>query len=213
MVYLPKHKGGLGVLNLKVQNEALLLKHLHKFSNHHDTPWVSLIWDSYYHNKVPHATDFCGSFWWRDIFKLAHVYCQFAQPNPLSGSSIMFWTDTWSLDNSIVPLKERFPRLLSFVIDGLGSNQETLSVDLISHFHLPLSAEAYQEFLNLQQLLEYVQLSDGVDDVWKWPFNKGEYRPKSFYTVVHAHIVVDPIFSGYGNVLTHSRSKCLGGFC
>jgi hypothetical protein len=31
MVCKPKKKGGLGILNLKLQNEALLLKYLHKF--------------------------------------------------------------------------------------------------------------------------------------------------------------------------------------
>ena len=33
MVCTPKPEGGLGVLNLRTQNEALLLKHLHKFFN------------------------------------------------------------------------------------------------------------------------------------------------------------------------------------
>lgn len=37
MVCLPK-EGGLGVINLKTQNEALLLKNLHKFFNRADTP-------------------------------------------------------------------------------------------------------------------------------------------------------------------------------
>ena len=44
----PKNKGGLGVLDLKVQNEALLMKSLHKFYAKHDTPWVHLIWSTYY---------------------------------------------------------------------------------------------------------------------------------------------------------------------
>ena len=39
----PKSQGGLGVLNLHVQNDALLLKNLHKFYNKQDIPWVSLI--------------------------------------------------------------------------------------------------------------------------------------------------------------------------
>ena len=43
----PKDQGGLGVLNLQVQNNALLLKNLDKFFNHHDIPWVNLIWTSY----------------------------------------------------------------------------------------------------------------------------------------------------------------------
>jgi hypothetical protein len=40
MVTKPKKHGSLGVINLKMQNEALLLKHLHKFLNKADLPWV-----------------------------------------------------------------------------------------------------------------------------------------------------------------------------
>ena len=40
--YRPKMKGGMRAVNLKIQNEALL-KHLHKFYNKHDLPWVKLI--------------------------------------------------------------------------------------------------------------------------------------------------------------------------
>jgi hypothetical protein len=43
LVTKPKDKGGLGVINLCVQNDALLLEHLHKFYNKVDTPWVNLI--------------------------------------------------------------------------------------------------------------------------------------------------------------------------
>jgi hypothetical protein len=43
MVNTPKLKGGLRVINLRVQNEALLMKNLHKFFNKHDLPWVKLI--------------------------------------------------------------------------------------------------------------------------------------------------------------------------
>jgi hypothetical protein len=63
MVCLPKEEGGLGVLNLKTQNEALLLKNLHKFYNKVDTPWVHLVWDKHYHNgKLPShiKKDLCG---------------------------------------------------------------------------------------------------------------------------------------------------------
>ena len=31
LVQKPKNKGGLGVINLRIQNDALLLKHPHKF--------------------------------------------------------------------------------------------------------------------------------------------------------------------------------------
>ena len=36
----PKNKGGLGILNLWIQNVALLMKHVNKFVNRADTQWV-----------------------------------------------------------------------------------------------------------------------------------------------------------------------------
>ena len=48
MVCKPKNKGGLGVIDLKIQNQGLLLKQLHKFYNKLDVPWVNLIWSAYY---------------------------------------------------------------------------------------------------------------------------------------------------------------------
>jgi hypothetical protein len=66
--------GGVGVLNLRIQNEALLLKFLHKFYNKEDTPWVTILWKSYYEGKIPHAVDPCGSFWWKDVMKLSPIF-------------------------------------------------------------------------------------------------------------------------------------------
>lgn len=40
LVERPKHKGGLGIEILKLQNDDLLLKHLHKFYSKADIPWV-----------------------------------------------------------------------------------------------------------------------------------------------------------------------------
>jgi hypothetical protein len=60
----------LGVVNFQKQNAALLIKHLDKFYNHADVPWVNLIWNAHYVNKVPHTENVVGSFWWKDITKL-----------------------------------------------------------------------------------------------------------------------------------------------
>jgi hypothetical protein len=51
MVCRPKKKGGLGIPNLKLQKGALLLKYLHKFYNKLDTPWVHLLWNTYYQGE------------------------------------------------------------------------------------------------------------------------------------------------------------------
>lgn len=39
---VPKDQGGLGIIDLRVQSEGLLLKFLHKFYNKLDLPWVKL---------------------------------------------------------------------------------------------------------------------------------------------------------------------------
>jgi hypothetical protein len=70
MVCVPKEEGGLGVINIEIQNQSLLMKNLDKFFNRKDIPWVNLIWEKHYRNgKLPsHVKK--GSFWWRDILKL-----------------------------------------------------------------------------------------------------------------------------------------------
>jgi hypothetical protein len=93
MVCKPKKKGGLGILNLKLQNEALLLKYIHKFYNKFDTPWVHLLWNTYYQGRVPHAMDPVGSFWWRDIGKLMPIFRGFASSMVRDGEMTLCWKD------------------------------------------------------------------------------------------------------------------------
>ena len=100
-----------------MQNEALLIKHLFKFFNKKDVPWVQLIWDSYYHSSAPQVTKLCGSFWWRDVLKLYEKFCLLATPQVHAGDTMVFWLERWQIDNRIIALKDRFPRLHSFAID------------------------------------------------------------------------------------------------
>jgi hypothetical protein len=39
----PKNKGGLVVIRLRLQNDALLMKNIHNFFSKADLPWVKLI--------------------------------------------------------------------------------------------------------------------------------------------------------------------------
>jgi hypothetical protein len=80
-------------VNFKKKNEALLMKYLDKFYSKANIPWVQLIWSSYYTNSAPHAEKLCGSFWWRDIFKLADDFRQVSFVRLRNGQSIIFWMD------------------------------------------------------------------------------------------------------------------------
>jgi hypothetical protein len=50
-------KGGLGVLYLRTQNEALLLENLDKFFKRKEVPWVQLVCEKHYNNgRLPTGT-------------------------------------------------------------------------------------------------------------------------------------------------------------
>jgi hypothetical protein len=90
MLCKPKDKGGVGIINFKKQNRALLMKYLDKFCNRAHIPWVSLVWSEYYEDKVPHAEKLCGFFWWRDIMKLVNDFRQVTRIKPGDGKTILF---------------------------------------------------------------------------------------------------------------------------
>jgi hypothetical protein len=94
MICKPKSAGGLGILDFGKQNDALLIKQLHNFYNKVEVPWVQLVWN-YYTDVVPHVAKLCGSFWWRDVMKLARNYMEICQVTPVAGDSILFWSDKW----------------------------------------------------------------------------------------------------------------------
>ena len=189
-----KNCGGLGIINFDKQNNALLLKHLHKFYNKVEVPWVQLVWHSYYAEGVPHSQKLCGSFRWHDIMKLDNIYREFSQIMPGDGRSFLFWSDKWSLDNSSEPICRRFPRLFSYALDDKLSAAEVYATqDKASLFFLPLSVHAYGELHEMQRLLDNNPLS-GEKDVWSYQWGDS-YRPARYYAAIHAHLQAPPVYS------------------
>ena len=113
LVCKPKDKGGLGVINLKIQNEALLSKFLHKFYNKLDIPWVQLTWDTYYVQRTPHVVELVGSFWWRDILKLTPTFRGISKVQVVCGSTALFWKDLWAAQI----LQDSHPWAFSYAIN------------------------------------------------------------------------------------------------
>ena len=96
LVQRPKDKGGVGIKNLSLQNDALLLKQIHKFYSKADIPWVQQLWFKYYEDIVPHVHREVGSFWWKEIFRLKDLYALITTCQLGNGSSILFWHDNWA---------------------------------------------------------------------------------------------------------------------
>lgn len=157
-----KDEGGLGVLNLKTRNEALLIEHLSKFFNRKDTPWVSLIWETYYDSGKLPGTSKKGSFWWRDVLKLLDKFKGMARVEVNNGKSCMLWEDLWGIE----PVIHKFPELHSFVKKQHISFAEGAIVTPFHRlFHLPLSQQAHIQMLQLQAEIQETHLNDFPD---KW---------------------------------------------
>jgi hypothetical protein len=129
-----KVNGGLGVLHLETQNEALLIKFLHKFFNNNDLPWVNLIWNNYYLSRGLPGHRNIGSFWWKSMIKLLPNFKGLTHPVIGNGKSISFWDDQWSQNIA----RQKFPELFSFVKNTKLSIKEAKEQDQFAGFSICL---------------------------------------------------------------------------
>lgn len=77
------------MVNLKVQNAVLLMKHLVKIYTAADIPWVNLVTNSYLTAKVPHLLN-KGSFWLKDVIALVEIFRGIAKCNIKTGTTALF---------------------------------------------------------------------------------------------------------------------------
>lgn len=109
-----KEEGALGIVGMKNQDSAQLMKFLDKFYNHADIPWVKLTWSKLYQNGnvAPHDRSPTSSFQWKDILKLFEKFKTFAFCQPNQGNSVSFWKDDWSGEI----LETKYPELFSYTL-------------------------------------------------------------------------------------------------
>lgn len=153
---------GLGIIDIKAHNTALLLKFLHKFYNKHDLPWVQLTWKHLYRNqnKAPHEYRPKGSFWWRSVIRLAGNFFMLAAYEANEGSTVTFCNDQW---NQRI-LKNSFPQLHSFSINNNITVKGFLNSTTHQNFWLPLSLQASAQLTVLQGELNDMHLDPDIQD-------------------------------------------------
>jgi hypothetical protein len=164
------------VLNLELQNKALLMKQLHKFYSRADVPWVKLVW-ALYGDNIPHTKSRRGSFWWKDIFRLVDDYRSISLCKIGNGSSVLFWKDFWVNGELMC---DKYPRLFSYAQnEDISVASLVLSEDISSCFALPLSVEAFQELQEINQLVEATHIDTTATDqrvfVWGEKYTSSRY--------------------------------------
>lgn len=150
---MSKEQGGLGIIDIKDQNTALL-KFLDKFFNKSDIPWVKLTWSKLYANKQtpPQARSAVGSFWWKEIMGLFGKYQAMAICKPNSGDTVLFWSQIWTGQDQA--LKDLFPQLYSFAKKPKCSVQFFIEQEENRLFSLPLSQMAADQ---LEEIANQIQ--------------------------------------------------------
>ena len=107
------------------------------------------------------------------------------------GRTVTFWGDLWS--NSI--LENAYPVLFSFAKNKKASVHEVMNAeDLDSLFHLPLSEPAWEEMLNLQQLLIIMPYREDSLDEWTFIWGNQTYTSRRYYRYVYENLQVPRIF-------------------
>jgi hypothetical protein len=196
---------GLGVIDLYVQNGALLLKNLHKFFNKANLPWVHLIWNNYYSDIKLQGYTKRGSSCWRDNIQPLTQFKGFASPLPKSGSTIHFWEDLWG---GCVP-KWAYPELLSFVkTKNLSLQKAADTYNLGDLFHLPLTAEAFTQLESLLDGIDSCNLGT-EDDIWVYIWGANDYSLRQAYRFIGRYILLS---NGSGSHVVNSSTSFSSGF-
>jgi hypothetical protein len=106
----PKQFGGLGILNTKTMNIALMLKWIWKYYQNTRGLWADLLRAKYLGERDFFSKDVParGSQFWNSIQKLKWYFKLGARHKVHNGKWTYFWLDWWSGRG---PLKTRYPLL------------------------------------------------------------------------------------------------------
>ncbi|KAM1157902.1 hypothetical protein ACFX1X_028768 [Malus domestica] len=192
-----KEEGGLGVGNLRNQNEALLAKWLWRFPRESHSLWHKVIRSKYGlqvngWNALPPRRVSSRSPW-KDISSGAHQFlgcCKFEVGN---GERVRFWEDGWLAGG---PLKEQFPRL--FLLSrkhnhNISSFVEASSSSLSWNFDFRrnLNEMEIEEAASLLQKVEVVRLSPSKMDNRRWNLEaSGLFTCKSYRSLLSNNGIV-----------------------
>jgi hypothetical protein len=113
IIYQPREQGGLGVLNIEVQNKCLLSKWLFKLINK-DGLWQKILRKNYLSNQtIGKAQKKPGdSQFWTGLMNAKPDFLQYGSFQIKNGRQIRFWEDKWLGNYSF---QQQYPTLNNIV--------------------------------------------------------------------------------------------------
>jgi hypothetical protein len=176
----PKSSGGLGLLNSKKMNIALLSKWIWKLYQDDASIWATIIRAKYRDaDNLFEGSGQGGSQFWKSLHKIKHFFKLGAKHLIGNGRRTFFWTDWWCQDR---PIKEIFPDLFNICADPNISVAAALeSGDLNIVFRRSLNPEGRRQWDELGRLTEPTVLSNSKDKVTWHLDSSGKFTVQSLY--------------------------------
>ncbi|KAJ4769324.1 RNA-directed DNA polymerase (reverse transcriptase)-related family protein [Rhynchospora pubera] len=174
-VCLPKHLGGMGVLNLRILNLSLLLKWLWRLFEVPNSQWATVTRSLFVSRGLtsPLSWTARGSFFWKDLLTLRHIFSIFTHFNLGSGKEALFWYSNWG--NGLLRFFECKP----------PPSKAHLTVSKVCHnLFSSLQAPWNRDVHNAVRYLSSFTQSDARDKcVWKCT-SSGKFTVKSAYNAL-----------------------------
>jgi hypothetical protein len=178
----PREVGGLGIINTKFMNIALMLKWIWKIYQNEEGLWAVLLRAKYLgdHDLFSPAVPTKGSQFWNAIQKIKWYFKMGAKHQVNNGRRTYFWLDWWT---GTGPLRFTFPRLFACCDNHFATVQGVRSSGGWSiRFRRSFGLAERVEWDNLCRIFDLSPVSEG-DDVVRWALEQsGEYSTGSMYS-------------------------------
>ncbi|WMV40242.1 hypothetical protein MTR67_033627 [Solanum verrucosum] len=182
-VILSKKEGGLGIRNLKIQNQSLLMKWLWRFASQEQALWKETIKARFGMENLwitNLSTQPYGAGVWRSIRNLWIKFFNKCKIKVGNGGRTLFWEDKW-VDQVI--LRNRFPILFNMSLQKEATIREmrdNQGWDLRFRRHLnDWEVNKIVELLNI--LGQYKDLNTDEDNLFWNPDEQGRFSIGSAY--------------------------------
>jgi hypothetical protein len=181
----PKAFGGLGILNTRLMNIALMLKWIWKIYQGDAGLWADLVNAKYLQGRdlFSRAVPTKGSQFWNALQKIKWHFKLGAKHKVNNGLRTYFWLDWWT---GLGPLSARFPRIFSccdqpFVTVHAARTVDGSPGEWRLHFRRQFSIAEMVEWDNLCREVQALPDSDLPDEV-SWALEpSGTFSTKSVY--------------------------------
>lgn len=134
-----------------------------------------------------------GSFWWKEIINLFGKFQTITSCKTNKGDTISFWTQPWIGHDQI--LRDRYPQLYSFSRKQKCSLHFFIEQDINRVFSLPLSQQAADQLLHIENHIESSNINENQNDIWSYYWGSRRYSSKKAYAKLQGYTEASPLFS------------------